>query len=193
MSQITSTGNGRFIRAAAHEDWAVALPRFVSLMDDKRWVRRVGQLIADAERSPYGAKIVDDHHWLEVELGWQSAVLAETGKLPPSLVALRSAAALMFASTVVDLANSLGAFGRRVLRGRLRDGLNTGFAGLFLELSLASMLLDADCEVGFPDFEGRANYDLDVICGETELVPGTSVTETSKSHASRFRRAQSAG
>jgi hypothetical protein len=83
---------------------------------------------------------------------------------------LRAAAALTFASTVVDLHGSLSAGGQRVLKGRLVDGLNTGFAGLFLELDLESMLLDASCEVGFPDFEGRANYDLDVICSGTALA-----------------------
>jgi hypothetical protein len=68
------------------------------------------------------------------------------------------------------LHESLGAVGQRVLKGRLLDGLNTGFSGLFLELDLASMLLNADCEVGFPDFEGRANYDLDVISGGASLA-----------------------
>jgi len=170
MSGIVSTDHGRFIRAAASDDWAIALTQFMSLLDDRRWPRRVGQLIADAERSPYGAKIVTDYHWLEVELWAQSAVVAETGELPPPPVALRAVAALIFASTAVDLHGSLSAAGQRVLKGRLLDGLNTGFAGLFLELDLASMLLDAGCEVGFPDFEGRANYDLDVMCSGTALA-----------------------
>jgi hypothetical protein len=170
MSGIVSTGNGRFIRAEASDDWSIALTQFMSLLDDKRWPRRARQLVADAERSPYGAKIVTDYHWLEIELWALNAVVAETGALPPPPVALRAAAALIFASTVVDLHGNLSAAGQRVLKGRLLDGVNKGLAGLFLELDLASMLLDAGCEVGFPDFEGRANYDLDVMCSGTALA-----------------------
>lgn len=170
MPGMVSTDHGRFIRVAASDDWAIALTQFMSFLDDRRWSRRVGQLIADAERSPYGAKIVSDYHWLEVELWAQNGVIAETGELPPPPVSLRAIAALIFASTAVDLHSSLNAAGQRVLKGRLLDGLNTGFAGLFLELDLASMLLDAGCEVGFPDFEGRANYDLDVTYSGSALA-----------------------
>lgn len=169
MSGIVPTGHDRFIRAATSDNWAVALTQFMSLLGDRRWSRRVSQLIADAERSPYGAKVVTDYHWLEVELWVQSAVVAETGELLAP-VTLRAVAALSFASTAVDLHGNLNAAGQRILKGRLLDGLNTGFAGLFLELDLAAMLLDADCEVGFPDFEGHASYDLDVMCSGTALA-----------------------
>lgn len=169
MSCIVATSRGTFVRATTSESWATDLARFMSLLDEALWSRRVRQLIADAERSPYGAKIVVDHHWLELALYEQSAVVAEAGKLCLP-ISMQAAAALTFASIAVGLHEGLSAVGQRVLKGRLRDAIKTGFAGLFLELDLASMLLDAGCEVGFPDFEGRSNYDLDVICGETEMA-----------------------
>src|ERR1700678_3659161 len=102
MSGILSTAHGGFIRAAESDNWAIALTQLISLLDDRRWSRRVEQLVADAERSLCGAKIVTDYHWLEIELWALNAGVAETGELRLPPAALRAAAALTFASTVVD-------------------------------------------------------------------------------------------
>ena len=152
--------------------WGDRLPDFLLLVGEDRWWRRAEQLLKEANRSPYRAKIVEDAHWLEMELSHQLVFLRERGMLDSQDMGFRSRAALLFAATVVEVHRRLSRAGQVSLIGRLRDGLNSGFAGLYLEMDTAHGLLADGFEVAFPDFEGEAQYDLQfsrgTVCGEVE-------------------------
>lgn len=144
------------------------LPEFVALVGEERWRKRSDHLAAEAQRSPYRAKIVSDHHWVEMELSAQLMVLREHGRLLPEEVFVPSMAVLMFAAMVVDVHRRLSEAARVTLIGRLRDGLKTGFAGLYLELDFAQSLLNEGFEVMFPDLEGIGRHDLQFRRGVIE-------------------------
>jgi len=121
------------------------------------------QLISGAMSSPYQAKIAEDYHWVEIELALQLDSFRQRGYISMGDVSLRTAAALDFAYGAVNLQQKLNERGRRILLGRLRDGLNNGFAGLFLEIDMAMQLAEGDYQLRYPDFDGAGDHDLDAI------------------------------
>jgi hypothetical protein len=143
--------------------WAKSLLDLEALLGTDRWRRRMQQLIGGATRSPYQAKIVEDYHWVEVELALQLDSFRQRGHISMGDVSLRTAAALDFACGAVNLQQKLNERGRRILLGRLRDGLNNGFAGLFLEIDTAVQLVEGGYQVRYPDFNGSGGHDLDAI------------------------------
>ncbi len=112
--------------------------------------------------------MVVDQHWLEMELSQQLVLWRERGRLAPEDVLVHSMAVLMFAAMVVDVHRHLSPIGQTALVGRLRDCLNSGFAGLYLELDIAQCLLESGFEVMFPDLEGEARFDLQFSRGAIE-------------------------
>lgn len=160
QTQIRHVPFMRFDPVRKLEDLASRLTDFLLLTGDKRWWKRTNQLMVEVQHSPYRAKIVSDYHWLEMELSAQLIVLREHGRLLPDEVSARSMGALMFAATVVDVHERLSEAGRAALIGRLRDGLKTGFAGLYLEIDLTQLLLLEGFEIMLADLEGVARHDL---------------------------------
>lgn len=143
------------------------LPEFMALVGVDRWVKRADQLANEMKRSPYLHRIVLDYHWLEMNVchQWEVLTLADSVDLR-SLPEL-NLAALNFAATTVEVHKRLGEKGKRVLAGRLLDALQaeTGFAALYLELSLVQRLLSWHFDIELPDMEGTAQYDLLVSQG----------------------------
>lgn len=161
----------RFILESSLTSLAGYIPRFLALIGEERWFKRVNQLDEAQLRSPFLWKIVTDYHWLEMALSYQSEVLKHKGSLNIGLIDTASRVALQFAGTVVEIHSRLGPRGRHTLEGRLVSATRaeTGFAALFLELDLACRLMDAGYDVDFPDLEGTGQYDLmfrrgDVAC-----------------------------
>lgn len=154
------------------EGLAASIPGFLSLVDAHQWRRRVDQLARDCRRTPFLQKIVADYHWLEMELDMQMAILREHGRLIPQEITSQSMAALQFAATTVEVAQRLDPAGNTNLRGRLRDSIRSGFAGLYLEMDTTLSLLDHGFHVQLPDLGGLASYDLlfqnDAAEGEVE-------------------------
>lgn len=144
------------------------IPRFLALVGEKRWFKRVDQLDAEQQKSAFQWKIVRDYHWLEFGISFQADVLAKEGRLQPELTDALILAALNFAATTVEVHARLSPMGQRKLEGRLRDGLKaeTGYASLYLELDLAQRLMDAGFDVTFSDIEGTAEFDLIFSRGE---------------------------
>lgn len=147
------------------------IPRFLALVGEERWFKRMNQLDEEQLSSFFLWKIVADYHWLEMALSYQSEVLKHKGSLDSGLMDTASRVALQFAGAVVEIHNRLGPRGRRSLEGRLVGAIKaeTGFAALYLELDLACRLMDSGYEVDFPDLEGTGQYDLmfrrgDVVC-----------------------------
>lgn len=140
--------------------WASALAALVAALDASRWQRRVDRLLAT--NAPYDLKIADDHYWLEMEWARCWVDLQRRGQLPEMLTQ-RSVAALEFAVAVVATSRALSPAAQRVLRGRLRGGLNSGFADLYQELSMSAQLQAAGWTVRFADMEGTARHDIDAI------------------------------
>jgi hypothetical protein len=138
------------------------IPRFLRLVGEERWFKRVDHLDAEQSRSPFGWKIVRDYHWVEMAISFQSDVLAREGHLKLELVDGVILAALNFAAAVVEVHARLSQVGRQNLEGRLRHGLKaeTGYASLYLELDLAQRLMDAGFGVTFSDMERTAQFDL---------------------------------
>ena len=145
------------------ERLASYIPHFFRLVDRDRWYRRVEQLNADRESSPYLWKIVSDYHWLEMAVSHQADILAKEGRLLPDRVDTLALVALQFAGAIVEINARLPEGAQRQLEGRLRDGLKaeSGFAALYLEVDLALRLMAEGYEVRFPDLEGSANYDIE--------------------------------
>ena len=129
-----SLSDGTYTPVRSIDDCTRALTAFIALCGAPQWHQRSKQLADDIQRSPYDAKVVSDHHWVEAELAWQTELLAAEGTSRRGQVDLTSLAALAFAGFAVDLYNGLPLSGQRIVQGRLLDGLNNGFAGLFLEL-----------------------------------------------------------
>jgi hypothetical protein len=141
--------------------WTAALVQFIALLDTSRWQRRSQALLATS--GLYDLKIIEDHYWLEMEWARCSSDLERLGRLLPDMLTRRSVAALEFARETVATSHALSPDGQRVLAGRLGDGLNTGFADLYQELSMAAQLRAAGWTVRFPDLEGTGRHDIDAI------------------------------
>ena len=154
------------------DDLATCFPEFIDICGGARWRNRVDHLYNEGNRSPFQARIMSDHHWLELELSTQITIWQEHGRLLPGEVFPRSMAALLFAGMVVETHKRLVRAGRNNLLGRVRDALKKGFAGLYLELDVALGLMDQGYDVEFPDLEGMGAYDLRFgnrsIIGEVE-------------------------
>lgn len=150
------------------------LPRFVGLVGESLWFKRLDHLDAEQHKSPFCWKIISDYHWLEMAIGFQHDVLTKEGVLRPELIDELIVTALRFAATTVEVHARLSRVGQKNLEGRLRDCLKaeTGYASLFLELDLAQRLMDAEFDVSFADMEGTAQFDLlfskDTFAGEVE-------------------------
>lgn len=144
------------------------LPRFLTLVGEGRWVKRAEQLDVEQQKSPFRWKIVADYHWLEMAISYQNDVLSKEGHLLAELVDNLILAALTFAAMVVEVHTRLSEKGQRELKGRLIDGLKaeSGFAALYLEFDIARQLMLNGFDVGFPDMEGRAQFDLEYGRGE---------------------------
>ncbi len=150
----------RFNPPSNIDELAERLEDFLAIAGGARWWKRVDQLSEEGRQSPFLAKIMADHHWLELELSTQMSLLQDKGHLRRDEVLLESMAALMFAGMTVETHRRLTDRGQKNLEGRLRDALNTGFAGLYLELDTARGLLDEGFDVEFPDLEQDASYDI---------------------------------
>jgi len=150
------------------------IPRFVGLVGEERWFKRVDHLDSERRLSLYRWKIVKDYHWLEMAISFQFDVLASEGRLRPELTDASILAALNFAASTVEVHARLSNVGQRTLEGRLRDCLKaeTGYASLYLEIDLAQRLMDAGFDVTFADMEATAQFDLafsrDKFVGEVE-------------------------
>lgn len=151
------------------DDLAAYLPQFINLCGNRAWEKRTEQLATDANTSPFLAKIVADHHWLEMELASQASVLKQQGSLQAEEIIPESMAALFFAGMVVELEARLTAKGRKNLNGRIRDGLKAGFPGLYLELDVGLALLDQGYDIEFPDIEESGQFD---ICFSNQEIVG---------------------
>ena len=138
------------------------IPRFLDLVGEDRWFKRVDHLDNQQQQSPFQWKIVKDYHWLEMAISFQSDVLAKEGRLLPELTDALNLAALNFAARTVEVHARLSRVGQRNLEGRLRDGLKaeTSYAALYLELDLAQRLMDAGYDVNFADMEQTAQFDF---------------------------------
>lgn len=138
------------------------IPRFLTIVGEERWFKRVDQLDREQQRSFFNWKIVSDYHWLEMAIAFQADVLAKEKRLNPEHIDELILAALNFAATTVEVHSALSQKGRRNLEGRLRDGLKAenGYASLYLELNLAQRLMDAGFDVNFTDIERVADFDL---------------------------------
>ena len=150
--------------------WTRSLPALEALLGADEWHRRAEQLIAGVTRSPYQAKIVEDYHWVELELALQLDTFRRNGYLAVGELSVRTRAALEFAVAVVRLHEALTERGKRILHGRLRDGLNKGFAGLFLEVDTAAQLIEGGYDVRYPDFDGSGNHDLDAVIHNVSIA-----------------------
>ena len=150
------------------------IPRFVGLVGEERWFKRVDHLDSEQRLSPFRWKIVKDYHWLEMAISFQFDVLASEGRLRPDLTDAPILAALNFAAATVEVHARLSDVGQRRLEGRLRDCLKaeTGYASLYLELDVAQRLMDSGFDVNFADMEATAQFDLafsrDEFVGEVE-------------------------
>ena len=138
------------------------LPRFFHLVDRAHWYRRVQQLDAEQQASAFLWKIVSDYHWMEMAISRQADVLAKEGRLLSERVDLPALAALQFAGAIVEIHARLSEGAQTQLLGRLRDGLKaeSGFAAIYLEVSLALILMVGGYDVHFADLEGTGNYDI---------------------------------
>ncbi len=169
------------------------LPRFLDLVGQDRWHKRVNQFDLEQRSSPYLWKIVSDYHWVEMAISHQTDVLEKDGRLQADLIDPMTLAALHFASAVVEIHSKLPEAARRRLEGRLRDGLKaeSGFAALYLEVDLALRLMRDGYDIRFPDLEGAANYDIefsrDDFVGEVECK-SLSVDAGRRVHRKDFYR-----
>ncbi|MGJ3700817.1 hypothetical protein [Variovorax sp. AFSI2.2] len=152
----------RFTLPAEPEALARYLPEFMALVGTERWLKRANQLADEMDRSAYLHKIVLDYHWLEMNVCHQWEVLTRENRVDLTVRPHLSLAALNFAATAVVVHRQLGPKGKRVLEGRLFDALKaeTGFAALYLELSLVQRLLTWDFDIQLPDMEGTGQFDL---------------------------------
>ena len=151
------------------------IPRFVGLVGEERWFKRVDHLDSEQRLSPFRWKIVKDYHWLEMAISFQFDVLASEGRLRPDLTDAPILAALNFAAATVEVAcTTLGCGATKVGRSvaRLSSKRKTGYASLYLELDVAQRLMDSGFDVNFADMEATAQFDLafsrDEFVGEVE-------------------------
>lgn len=144
------------------DNLGLCLAPFLELADADRWRKRAVWLGQEAINSPVKEKIVADYHWLELALSEQIILHEARGNFVPEQLTIESMRALYFAQTVVEVYRRLSSHGRNVLEGRIRDALksDTGFAPLYLEMSVARRLFDAGYQVEFSDVEGIAQFDF---------------------------------
>lgn len=165
------------------------LPAFVELIGDNLWQKRVLQLHDKCRRSPWGMKIVDDYHWLEMEL--DAMAIEEYANECIRTRYSRGLAALRFAASVVEMHGRLSTPGKTAIEGRLRDSMKSGFPGLFLEMEAALLLMGSGYDVEFPDLQGTGNVDLQFQRSGVECeveCKSQSVDAGRKVHRSDFYR-----
>jgi hypothetical protein len=152
----------RFHSACDLGELGRAVLKFLALVGNARWRKRVDQLDEEQRASPYRWRIVLDYHWLEMDLAHQAEILMRRGDLDPVQVDSHALVCLRFASAIVSIHEQLSGKGKGVLEGRLRDALKaeTGFAALFLEVDLARRLMAMGYDVQWPDMEGTGQFDL---------------------------------
>lgn len=146
----------------AIEQWILRsyVPELVKLAGEELWKKRTTHLRSFG-RSPYLARIASDYHWVELQLDDELAkrqehVSSEVGADPIAARALR------FAQGIVEVYRSLPPVGQRQLEGRIRDALQaeTGFAALYQEMEIATILINQNFDVGFPDLENLGRADI---------------------------------
>jgi hypothetical protein len=149
---------------------AAYLPNFLILAGGERFRKRSVQLARDIQRSVAQAKIVADYHWLEISLTSQMIAVEQRGHLLDRELSPADLAAMYFAGMTVEVYGRLTQAGRTALVGRIRDALQagTGFAALYFEMDMALRLMGEGFDVGFPDLERRARYDLEFSKGAVE-------------------------
>lgn len=139
------------------------LPRFVALIGVKAWDKRATTLLQQACGTAFQSYVVERYHWLELELAHLRKWRQKAGSLSPRMESAASTSALRFAAACVEIDARLNPRGRAELRGRLRDALkaDSGFAPLYIEVLHAAALSTHGFEVGLPDLEKRARYDIE--------------------------------
>jgi hypothetical protein len=146
----------------AIEPWILRsyVPELVGLAGEELWKKRVTRLRSSA-RSPYLARIASDYHWVELQLDEELAKRQEPmrSNIGSDPIAAR---ALRFAQGIVEVYRSLPPVGQRQLEGRLRDALQaeTGFAALYQEMEIATVLVNQNFDVRFPDLENSGRADI---------------------------------
>lgn len=159
-TERTLPAHGRPVDQRRLATWSRALAALIALLDAARWQRRADTLLATS--AAYDLKIVDDHYWVEMEWARCWMDLQRRGRLPKTLTQ-RSVAALEFAEATVATSRALSPSAQRVLMGRLRGGLNSGFADLYQEISMSAQLQAAGWTVRFADMERTARHDIDAV------------------------------
>jgi hypothetical protein len=106
-------------------------------------------------------RIASDYHWVELQLDDELARRQEPTppEVDPDPISSR---ALRFAQTIVEVYRSLPPVGQRQLEGRIRDALQaeTGFAALYQEMEIATVLINQSFDVRFPDLENSGRADI---------------------------------
>ena len=146
----------------ATEPWILRgyIPELVELAGQELWRKRATHFRSFG-RSPYLARIASDYHWVELQLDDELAKRQEP--TPPKVAAEPIASrALRFAQTIVEVYRSLPPVGQRQLEGRIRDALHaeTGFAALYQEMEIATVLINQNFDVRFPDLENMGRADI---------------------------------
>jgi hypothetical protein len=146
----------------ATEPWILRsyIPELVALAGQALWRKRTSHLWSFA-RSPYLARIASDYNWVELQLDDELGRRQE--QTPPKLeLNPISSRALRFAQTIVEVYRSLPPIGQRQLEGRIRDALQaeTGFAALYQEMEIATVLINQGFDVQFPDLENSGRADI---------------------------------
>ena len=141
-------------------------------------------------RSPWSSKIVADFHWLEMELS-SLLIQIELRDALSTQVSTRWLAAMQFAAMIVEVHRRLSKSGQNAIEGCLRDGLNSEFPAIYLEMEIAQLLMLEGFDVSFPDLEGHGRVDLhyenERIEGEVECK-SLSVDAGRKIHRRDFYR-----
>lgn len=152
-------------------DFDPFLPRFAALLGPSLWRRRAAELMRLAESSPFQSHLVQQYHWLELELAYLAKRRRQLGRLTARMESAQSYSALYFAAAVVELDARLSPKGRNNLRGRLRDGLKAkaGFGPIYLEVIQAVQTMAAGFDLSPSDLEGIARHDLSFQKGPLSL------------------------
>jgi hypothetical protein len=146
----------------AVEPWILRgyVPELVELAGEELWKKRVTHLRSFG-RSPYLARIASDYHWVELQLDEELARRQEPmqSNIASDPIAAR---ALRFAQGIVEVYKSLPPVGQRQLAGRIRDALQaeTAFASLYQEVEIATVLINQNFDVSFPDLENSGRADI---------------------------------
>lgn len=136
------------------------IPELVGLAGEELWRKRATHLRSFG-RSPYLAQVASDYHWVELQLDEELAKRQEP--LPSNIASDAIAArALRFSQELVEVYRSLPPPGQRQLVGRIRDALQaeTGFAALYQEMEIATVLINQNFDVTFPDLENSGRADI---------------------------------